>query len=607
MEVAKLKTKIKSMLQELKPANRKLALALLTVSIVGGSVVGAFVMGQPVSSHQVICPSGSTGTGYSYGYGFYPIATGGSGYGYGYSGCSFTPTIAAITPTSGPESGGTTVTITGTNLMAVQNLNAVFPTVDFGTNNPATDVSCSSSTSCTAVSPVGPTGGGPVSLTVTTPGGTSNAINFDYILSVGYTPLTPYRICDTRPAAVSGLNDQCTGKTLGFRQSMPIQVAGYTGNAPSGAVTVPANASAVVLNVTEASATMSGYLTVYPAGVTRPTASSLNFLATSGSVSNLVQLSLGSTSTCAGCVDVFNFRGSTNIVVDVEGYFGPISSPGEGSFVPLTPYRICDTRSTSVSGLNDQCSGKTLAPKQSLTVQVGGYQGTAASLSDAVPSSASAVALNVTEASATLSGYLTVYPASATSPPTASNLNFLANEVVPNGAITELSSSGAINIYNFRGTTDVIVDVVGYFTSPSSSPTGSAFYGTTPYRICDTRSSTLSGLVDQCTGETIAQGKTLNVQVSNYSGTASSVSQVVPANATAVVLNVTEATANAHSFLTIWPQGVAQPASSNLNFTPTTGPRPNFVTVPLSSLGQISIYNHYGDTDVIVDVVGWYS
>ncbi|MFM2182483.1 MAG: hypothetical protein RJB61_777, partial [Actinomycetota bacterium] len=82
-----------------------------------------------------------------------------------------TPTITAISPTSGPTAGGTSVTITGTGFV-----NGA--TVRFGTNLSAT-VTVNSATSITAVSPASLTAG-PVTLTVTTSGGTVNFSSFTY-------------------------------------------------------------------------------------------------------------------------------------------------------------------------------------------------------------------------------------------------------------------------------------------------------------------------------------------------------------------------------------------------------------------------------------------
>ncbi|MCL6104945.1 MAG: IPT/TIG domain-containing protein [Actinobacteria bacterium] len=512
-----------------------------------------------------------------------------------YNATSNTPTLSSILPISGPASGGTTVTLTGTNFSTA----TTGTTVSFG-SNAATSVTCSSTTSCTATSP---SGTGTVSVTVTTSDGTSNALSYTYTTYSGYNSLAPYRICDTRSLSVKGtFQNQCTGKTILPGGYLTIQVVGYQGNAASGASIVPNGAMAVVLNVTEADASAPSYLTVYPAGATKPASSSLNFNQTTGAIPNLVQVSLGNTSGCSGCITVYNYNGNTDIAIDVEGYFGPVSQKGQGSFVPLTPYRICDTRSQTLSKITDQCTGKTISAGQTLSVQVSGYQGTAASPSQAVPQTGgAAVVLNVTEADSNQGGYLTVYPAGT--PPVASNLNFAAGEIRPNGVIAELSPTGTVSVYNLSGSTDVIIDVVGYFTSSTS---GTQFFGTVPYRICDTRSQTLSKITDQCTGNTITAGQTLSVQVSGYQGTAGSLTGVVQKSAKAVVLNVTEADATSPSYLTVYPAGASKPASSNLNFTQSSGAIPNFVTVPLSAAGNIAIYNYFGSTDVIVDVVGWY-
>ncbi|OPF75582.1 hypothetical protein VT50_0224465 [Streptomyces antioxidans] len=84
-------------------------------------------------------------------------------------GYAASPTLTGISPSTGPASGGTTVTLTGTNL-----LNAT--AVRFGAVN-ATSFTVVSATQITAVSPPG---SGTVQVTVTTPGGTSNGVPFSY-------------------------------------------------------------------------------------------------------------------------------------------------------------------------------------------------------------------------------------------------------------------------------------------------------------------------------------------------------------------------------------------------------------------------------------------
>ncbi len=78
------------------------------------------------------------------------------------------PTVTSLSPTGGPTTGGTLVTITGTSLTGTT-------AVDFGTT-PATNVTVVSATSITADSPAGT---GTVDVTVTTPFGTSATSSAD--------------------------------------------------------------------------------------------------------------------------------------------------------------------------------------------------------------------------------------------------------------------------------------------------------------------------------------------------------------------------------------------------------------------------------------------
>ncbi|TMU92950.1 IPT/TIG domain-containing protein [Streptomyces sp. DASNCL29] len=80
------------------------------------------------------------------------------------------PTLTAISPASGPTAGGTTVTLTGTNLLGAT-------AVRFGAVN-ATSFTVVSATQITAVAPAG---SGTVQVTVTGPGGTSNGVSYAYV------------------------------------------------------------------------------------------------------------------------------------------------------------------------------------------------------------------------------------------------------------------------------------------------------------------------------------------------------------------------------------------------------------------------------------------
>jgi formylglycine-generating enzyme required for sulfatase activity len=84
------------------------------------------------------------------------------------------PTLSSVAPTSGSNAGGTTITLTGTNLSGATS-------VMVG-GNPATNVTVVSPTSVTAVTPAGAVG--PASVSVTTPSGTAT-------LSSGFTYVVP--------------------------------------------------------------------------------------------------------------------------------------------------------------------------------------------------------------------------------------------------------------------------------------------------------------------------------------------------------------------------------------------------------------------------------
>jgi hypothetical protein len=90
-----------------------------------------------------------------------------------------------------------------------------------------------------------------------------------------------------------------------------LQVTGQGGVPASGV-------SAVVLNVTVAGSTSSGFVSVWADGATRPTTSNLNFV-TGQIVPNLVIAPVGAD----GKVDLYNGSpGSTSLVADVAGWFG---------------------------------------------------------------------------------------------------------------------------------------------------------------------------------------------------------------------------------------------------------------------------------------------
>ncbi len=155
------------------------------------------------------------------------------------------PTVTGVSPSSGPEAGGTVVTITGTNLTG--------GTVDFGPNA-ATGVTCGA-TSCTATSPAGT---GTVDVTVTTAGGTSATSPADQFTYTTTTPApTVTGISPTSGPAAGGTVVTITGTNLtgGTVDFGPNAATGVTCGATSCTATSPAGTGTVDVTVTTAGGT----------------------------------------------------------------------------------------------------------------------------------------------------------------------------------------------------------------------------------------------------------------------------------------------------------------------------------------------------------------
>ena len=258
-------------------------------------------------------------------------------------------------------------------------------------------------------------------------------------------------------------------------------------------------------------------------------------------------------------------------------------------YVPVAPSRVLDTRTTD----------QTLGAGQSLTLNVV----TAASL----PTTTTAVSLNVTVTDTTAASFLTVFPAGTTQP-TVSNLDWTSGETVANAVMVAVPTSGTdvgeLTFVNDVGSADVVVDLGGYFvprlvTGPmtaSASCTGcvpSMYVPDVPTRLADTRSG--SGF--QAAGETLAPGATLNLQVGG--------TFAVLAEADAAVLNITVTDTTAAGFLSVWPSDQTRPTTSSLNWTAGETVA-NRVVVDLGTSGGISLYNSGGSTDVVVDADGFF-
>ena len=199
--------------------------------------------------------------------------------------------------------------------------------------------------------------------------------------------------------------------------------------------------AAVMMNVTVTAPTTTSFLTVWPSGLPLPNASNLNFVRDQ-TVANLVVAPVGAD----GRVNLFNFAGQTDVIADIVGVFENGTIPVvDGQYESQQPFRALDTR---VRG-----GRSPLGPQVTLELDARAL---------GVPDDASVLMMNVTAVDPTADGYLTAFPGDETLPAT-SNLNFRANQNVPNAVAMQIGSNRKIKLFNAYGDTHVIVDVTGWY------------------------------------------------------------------------------------------------------------------------------------------------
>lgn len=259
--------------------------------------------------------------------------------------------------------------------------------------------------------------------------------------------------------------------------------------------------------------------------------------------------------------------GRTHLIADLSGTF---ETDGGLLARPVAPERILDTRKAIGVATTTKVVGGT-----TLELQVTG--GT-------VPTGAGAATVNVTAASADGAGYLTVHPCTPDLP-TSSNLNYEPGGAVANLVTTKLSANGRLCVFA-SATTHVVVDLAAWYGV--DQPAG--LVELAPERFLDTRTAIGVGTTTK-----VPAGGFVTLQVAGRGQ--------VPADADAVVMNVTAVAPEANGFVTAWPCDASMPTVSNLNYGPgeTT---PNLATVKLAANGTVCIYT-VASAHLLADVAGY--
>ena len=281
----------------------------------------------------------------------------------------------------------------------------------------------------------------------------------------------------------------------------------------------------------------------------------------------------------------------------IEG-IGPIGSTGQDNsrtlnetahvvanfrplpLLPIPPARLLDTRAGNQT-VDGRFAGQgRLDARSVLQLQVAERGG--------VPGASAAVMMNVTAVLPGGPGHITVWPCD-TERPTASNLNYVPGQVVPNSVLAQLGPDGRVCLYT-EAPTDLLVDVSAYV------PAGATLRPVVPARLLETRSGPGNQTVDdQFEGIGVrAADSTLQLQIAGRGD--------IPIGTDAVMLNVTAVLPQAAGHVTVWPCDRSRPTASSLNYT-AGQVVPNAVLAKLDPQGRVCLYTRAA-THLLVDVNG---
>jgi hypothetical protein len=281
---------------------------------------------------------------------------------------------------------------------------------------------------------------------------------------------------------------------------------------------------------------------------------------------------------------------------DVQTATFTVATPGNGlQFYPLPqPVRLLETRPQFTGCTNP---GMPINANGTLTLP-------ARTVCAGIPANAAAVTGNVTVVPQG-PGFLTLFPSTATQP-TVANSNFLTGEITNNVFTVGLGAGdGAFKIFA-SATTDVIVDVTGYYAPPG---TGGLYFHPlpSPVRLLETRPS-LGGCITPGTPlvgtgnpnadpnlDLLLQGRSPITAPCN----------TIPAAAQVLVGNATSVFPSGSGYLTIYPSGGARPLVASSNYAGNdviNGP----FAVKLGADGKFKIYT-LRTTHLVVDILGYYS
>lgn len=273
------------------------------------------------------------------------------------------------------------------------------------------------------------------------------------------------------------------------------------------------------------------------------------------------------------------------VVVGTSATSASAAVPVRGTFTPVDPVRIVDTRDgTGVAGRHPGPLGAGLVTEFVVT-GVG-----------TVPTvGVGAVVLNVTATEAAGPGYITVYPC-GDARPVASNLNVVKGVDSANLVTAKVGRDGKVCVFAST-TTQFVADLSGWYADDFAAVPGYRYTQLDPARIIDTRDGT--GLGSRPVGPLVA-AEILPFTIPGAGGVPTS------GDVRAVTMNVTATDATAAGFISVFPCDKPRPVVSNVNVDPSSPTVANLATVRLSSTGQVCFFSSVA-TNLVVDVQGYFS
>ncbi len=337
----------------------------------------------------------------------------------------------------------------------------------------------------------------------------------------------------------------------------------------------PAVTKAVLVNFAFVEPSTPGFLTTWSGRSARPVASNIN-AAAGEIVANSAVVPVDAT----GGILIYSFS-TADVVIDLLGYFN-VAPPtvSAGRFVAVPPTRIADTRQPlSAANQYSRGVGSVLPFVRVPAADRGG-------LPAAVSMDAAVLVVTAVTAADNGGGFLSASPG-GTPFSGSSHLNTNGfGDIRPNLVVVPLGTGGAVD-FHLLSVPDVVVDVVGYFTS-ATAPSAAAgrFHVIEPFREVDTRIGVGFGRLP---GEV----------------SASIDPTTVPANTQAMAHTITIVDNAAPGFVTPYPGG-ALPLVSAGNTTAAGQIHAVLSFTKLSAAPAMMSYYTLMATDLVVDTPGYF-